>query len=81
MLVIFGILYVRTHNPMWRQLSVFWVRVYGLVFAMGIATGVVQEFEFGMNWATTRASWATSSGACWRPRAFSPSFWRAGSWD
>jgi cytochrome d ubiquinol oxidase subunit I len=51
MLIIFGILYIRTHNPTWRQLSVFWVRVYGLVFAMGIATGVVQEFEFGMNWA------------------------------
>jgi cytochrome d ubiquinol oxidase subunit I len=51
MLVIFGILYIRTRNPTWRQLSVFWVRVYGLVFAMGIATGVVQEFEFGMNWA------------------------------
>ena len=50
-LIIFGILYIRTHNPTWRQLSVFWVRVYGLVFAMGIATGVVQEFEFGMNWA------------------------------
>ncbi len=52
MLVIFGILHVRTHDPRWRQLSVFWVRVYGLVFAIGVATGVVQEFEFGMNWAT-----------------------------
>src|SRR5215469_9450678 len=51
MLILFGILYIRTRNPMWRQLSVFWVRVYGLVFALGIATGVVQEFEFGMNWA------------------------------
>jgi cytochrome bd ubiquinol oxidase subunit I len=51
MLVIFGILNVRTHDPKWRQLSVFWVKIYGLVFAMGIATGVVQEFEFGMNWA------------------------------
>ena len=51
MLVIFGTLHVRTHDPKWRQLSVFWVRVYGLVFAMGIATGIVQEFEFGMNWS------------------------------
>ncbi len=51
MLVIFGILNVRTHDQKWRQLSVFWVRVYGLVFAIGIATGLVQEFEFGMNWA------------------------------
>jgi cytochrome d ubiquinol oxidase subunit I len=51
MLVIFGIIYLRTKDSTWRQLSVFWVKVYALVFAMGIATGVVQEFEFGMNWA------------------------------
>ena len=31
--------------------SFFWVKVYGLIFALGVATGVVQEFEFGMNWA------------------------------
>jgi cytochrome d ubiquinol oxidase subunit I len=36
---------------MWRRLSFFWVKVYGLIFALGVATGVVQEFEFGMNWA------------------------------
>ena len=29
----------------------FWTKVYGLIFALGVATGVVQEFEFGMNWA------------------------------
>jgi cytochrome d ubiquinol oxidase subunit I len=52
LLVVIGIIYVRTRNPLWRELSVFWVKVYGLVFAMGIATGVVQEFEFGMNWAS-----------------------------
>src|SRR5579871_3912562 len=51
LLVVIGIIYVRTRNPLWRELSVFWVRVYGLVFAVGIATGVVQEFEFGTNWA------------------------------
>jgi cytochrome bd ubiquinol oxidase subunit I len=51
MLVILGIIYVRTRDPKWRQLSFFWVKVYGLIFALGVATGVVQEFEFGMNWA------------------------------
>ena len=43
--------HVRTGDPVWRQASVFWVKVYGLVFAMGIATGLVQEFAFGMNWS------------------------------
>lgn len=51
LMVIMGWQYVRTKDPLWRQASFFWVRVYGLVFAMGIATGVVQEFEFGTNWA------------------------------
>jgi cytochrome d ubiquinol oxidase subunit I len=51
LLVIIGIIYVRTGDPKWRRLSFFWVKIYALVFAMGIATGLVQEFEFGMNWA------------------------------
>jgi cytochrome d ubiquinol oxidase subunit I len=51
MLVVLGVIYVRTKDPKWRQLSFFWVKVYGLIFALGVATGVVQEFEFGMNWA------------------------------
>jgi len=50
-LVIFGFLYLRTRDPVWRRLSFFWVKIYALVFALGIATGLVQEFEFGMNWA------------------------------
>ena len=51
LLVVIGIVYLRTRDPKWRQLSFFWVKVYGLVFALGIATGVVQEFEFGTNWS------------------------------
>ncbi|MCP4434775.1 MAG: cytochrome ubiquinol oxidase subunit I [Actinomycetia bacterium] len=50
-LVILGVKSVRTNNPKWRQLSLFWVKIYGLIFAMGIATGIVQEFEFGTNWS------------------------------
>ena len=52
LLVVMGYLHLRTKDPVWRQASFFWVKVYGLVFAMGIATGLVQEFEFGTNWAT-----------------------------
>ena len=51
MLVILGVIYIRTKDPKWRRLSFFWVKVYGLIFAVGVATGIVQEFEFGMNWA------------------------------
>src|SRR4029079_4230944 len=51
MLIVIGVAYARTKDPKWRQLSFFWVKIYGLIFAMGVATGIVQEFEFGMNWA------------------------------
>jgi cytochrome d ubiquinol oxidase subunit I len=51
MLVFIGAIYARTKDPKWRRLSFFWVKVYGLIFALGVATGVVQEFEFGTNWA------------------------------
>ncbi len=50
-LIILGVKSVRTGDPRWRQLSLFWVRIYGLIFALGIATGIVQEFMFGTNWA------------------------------
>ncbi len=50
-LMVLGVQSVRTKDPKWRQLSMFWVRIYGLIFAMGVATGIVMEFEFGTNWS------------------------------
>ena len=35
-LVVMGIIYLRTNDPKWRQLLFFWVKVYGLVFALGV---------------------------------------------
>ena len=51
-LVIMEGLYLRTRNPLYHQMTRFWVRIFGLIFAIGVATGVVMEFEFGTNWAT-----------------------------
>jgi cytochrome d ubiquinol oxidase subunit I len=51
MLLVVSGAFLRTKDPKWRQLAFFWTKVYGLIFALGVATGVVQEFEFGMNWA------------------------------
>ena len=51
MLLFVSGMYLRNRDPKWRRLSFFWVKIYGIVFAMGVATGVVMEFEFGMNWA------------------------------
>jgi cytochrome bd ubiquinol oxidase subunit I len=51
-LVVLGVLHLRTGNPVWNRALRFWVRIYGLNFALGIATGLVQEFQFGTNWSS-----------------------------
>ena len=51
MLVIFEGIYVKTKNPLYRQITQFWVKIFALTFALGVATGLVQLFGFGTNWA------------------------------
>ncbi len=51
-LVLMESLYLKTRAPLFQQLTRFWVRIFGLTFAMGVASGVVMEFQFGTNWAT-----------------------------
>ena len=43
--------YFRTRDPSWEAAARFWTRVFAVNFAMGVATGIVMEFEFGTNWA------------------------------
>lgn len=43
--------YFRTRNLIWETAARFWTRVFAVNFAMGVATGIVMEFEFGTNWA------------------------------
>lgn len=45
-------MYLKTKNPLYEKMTKFWVKVFGLTFAIGVATGIVMEFEFGTNWAT-----------------------------
>ena len=52
MLVIMEGMYLKTNNRLYEQMTKFWVKVFALTFAMGVATGIVMEFEFGTNWAT-----------------------------
>jgi len=51
LLVIMEGLYIKTKNPLFHQLAHFWTKVFGLIFSIGVATGIVMEFEFGTNWA------------------------------
>lgn len=51
-LVIMEALWLRTGNPLFHNMARYWTRVFALTFAIGVATGIVMEFEFGTNWAT-----------------------------
>jgi len=43
--------YVMTGRTIWRDLTKFWGTLFGINFAMGVATGITMEFQFGTNWA------------------------------
>jgi len=44
-------IYVRTGNEEWKRLTKFWMTLFGINFAIGVATGIIMEFEFGTNWS------------------------------
>lgn len=50
-LVLMEALYLKTRDPRFQQMTRFWVRIFGLTFALGVASGVVMEFQFGTNWS------------------------------
>lgn len=52
--VLLGIMesiYVMTGRDIWKQMTKFWGVLFGINFAMGVATGITMEFQFGTNWA------------------------------
>ncbi len=44
--------YLKTGDKDYERLARFWTKIFGLTFGIGVATGIVMEFEFGTNWAT-----------------------------
>lgn len=44
-------IYVRTGDEMWKKITKFWMTLFGINFAIGVATGIILEFEFGTNWS------------------------------
>jgi cytochrome d ubiquinol oxidase subunit I len=45
-------MYIKTRKELYHRMTRFWVKIFGLIFALGVATGIVMEFQFGTNWAT-----------------------------
>ncbi|MEE9512518.1 MAG: cytochrome ubiquinol oxidase subunit I, partial [Anaerolineales bacterium] len=44
-------MYVRTGNELYKRMTKFWGKLFLINFAMGVVTGIVMEFQFGMNWS------------------------------
>lgn len=51
MLVIMESIYVMTGREIWRQITRFWGKIFGINFVLGVATGLTMEFQFGTNWS------------------------------
>ena len=51
LLAIMESVYVMTGRTIWRDMTRFWGTLFGINFAMGVATGITMEFQFGTNWA------------------------------
>ncbi len=47
----FHTIYVKTGDEQWKRLTKFWMKLFGINFAIGVATGIIMEFEFGTNWS------------------------------
>ena len=45
-------MYIKTKNRDYETMARFWTKIFAVIFAMGVATGIVMEFQFGTNWAT-----------------------------
>ncbi len=51
MMVLMEGVYLRTKDKMYEQLARYWTKIFAITFGIGVATGIVMEFEFGTNWA------------------------------
>jgi cytochrome d ubiquinol oxidase subunit I len=47
----FQLRYYQTKDETWKKMTKFWGKLYLINFAIGVVTGIVQEFQFGMNWS------------------------------
>lgn len=43
--------YYKTNDDFWKKSAKFWQKLFGINFAIGVATGIILEFEFGLNWS------------------------------
>jgi len=44
-------MYLKTRRTMWRELYLFWLKIFAVSFALGVVSGIVMSFQFGTNWS------------------------------
>jgi len=44
-------MYLKTQRTLWRELYLFWLKIFAVSFALGVVSGIVMSFQFGTNWA------------------------------
>jgi cytochrome d ubiquinol oxidase subunit I len=54
-------MYVRTDDEVWLRMFRLWRRIFGIGFALGVVSGIVLTFEFGLNWVSSRTTSGRSS--------------------
>ena len=72
-------IYYRTGDAFWKRTTRFWMRLFGINFAIGVATGLISNLNSAPTGRTTPTSWATSSARRSPSRASWPSSSRAPS--
>jgi hypothetical protein len=80
-ILILETLYLKSKLEPYKTLSSFLVKILGLVFVMGAATGITLEFAFGNNWSNYARVVGDLFGAPWPPRGSWPSSWSRSSWE
>ncbi len=64
LLAIMETVYVLSGKQIYKDMTKFWGKLFGINFALGVATGLTMEFQFGTNWSYySHTMWAISSGA------------------
>ena len=60
--------YVKTGDERYKQMTKFWGKLFLINFSMGVVTGIIQEFQFGMNWSGYSRFVGDIFGAPWPSR-------------
>lgn len=68
-------MYVRKKDETYKKMAKFWGKIFLLSFAVGVVTGIIQEFQFGMNWSNYSRFMGTFSECHWRLKPCWHSSW------